>query len=47
MFERGLPLKIVLELLGHSNTSTTANIYTHVIPKEKTNAVETLNDLLC
>jgi len=45
LFERGVPLKIVSELLGHSNISTTANIYTHVIPKEKTNAVETLNDL--
>ncbi|AAM25292.1 site-specific integrase [Thermoanaerobacter sp. CM-CNRG TB177] len=45
LFERGVPLKTVSELLGHSNISITANIYTHVIPKQKTNAVETLNDL--
>lgn len=45
LFERGIPLKTISELLGHSDISITANIYTHVIPKVKTNAVETLNDL--
>jgi len=46
LFERGVPLKVVSELLGHADVSTTANIYTHVMPKEKITAVETLNDLL-
>ncbi|WP_434565122.1 site-specific integrase [Thermoanaerobacterium thermosaccharolyticum] len=45
LFERGIPLKTVSLLLGHSNISITADTYTHVIPKVKTNAVETLNDL--
>lgn len=45
LFERGVPLKTVSMLLGHSNVSITANIYTHVMPKEKITAVETLNDL--
>jgi integrase len=29
--------------LGHSSIEMTANMYTHVIPKQKTNAVEKLN----
>jgi len=45
LFERGIPLKTISELLGHSDISVTADIYTHVMPKEKTNAVEKLNDL--
>lgn len=45
LFERGVPLKTISELLGHSDISVTANIYTHVMPKEKITAVEKLNDL--
>lgn len=45
LFERRVPLKTVSTLLGHSNVAITANIYTHVIPKEKIDAVEKLNDL--
>lgn len=45
LFEKGVPLKTVSELLGHSNISVTANIYTHVMPKDKISAVEKLNDL--
>lgn len=41
-----LQLKVVSELLRHADVSTTANIYIHVMPKEKITAVETLNDLL-
>lgn len=43
LFEKGVPLKTVSELLGHSSIDITADIYTHVMPKEKTNAVEKLN----
>lgn len=45
LFEAGVPLKTVQMLLGHSDLSITADIYTHVMPKEKTNAVEKLNHL--
>ncbi|AWK52803.1 recombinase XerC [Clostridium beijerinckii] len=43
LFENEVPLKTVSELLGHSSIDITANTYTHVIPKEKSNAVEKLN----
>ena len=43
LFENNIPLKTVSELLGHSSIDITANTYTHVIPKEKSNAVEKLN----
>jgi len=36
-------LKTVSELLGHSSIDMTANTYTHVIPKQKSDAVEKLN----
>ncbi|MDF2884161.1 MAG: site-specific recombinase, phage integrase family [Clostridiaceae bacterium] len=45
LFEREVPLKTVSKLLGHSDISITANIYTHVMPKEKISAAEKLNDL--
>lgn len=45
LFEANVPLKTVQTLLGHSDISITANIYTHVMPKEKITAVEKLNDL--
>ncbi|WP_123054503.1 site-specific integrase [Clostridium sp. JN-1] len=45
LFERDVPLKTVQELLGHADISTTANIYTHVLPRQKVKAVDKLNDL--
>ena len=45
LFEKEVPLKTVQMLLGHSNISITADIYTHVIPKEKVKAVDRLNEL--
>lgn len=46
LFEKGVPLKTVQILLGHSNISITANIYTHVMPEEKLKAVDKIDDLL-
>lgn len=43
LFENNVPLKTVSELLGHSSIDITANTYTHVIPKEKSIAVDKLN----
>jgi integrase len=45
LFEREVPLKTVSELLGHSDISITANIYTHVMPEVKITAAEKLNHL--
>ncbi|MFT5871146.1 MAG: integrase [Clostridium sp.] len=45
LFERGVKLKTVSELLGHSNIAITADIYTHVMPKEKNDAADKINDL--
>lgn len=45
LFEREAPLKTVSKLLGHSDTSITANTYTHVLPDEKIKAIEKLNDI--
>jgi integrase len=45
LFEKGVPLKTVQKLLGHSDISITANIYTHVMPEQKIDAAEELNHL--
>ena len=45
LFEKGKALKTVQKLLGHSDISITANIYTHVMPEQKIDAAEELNDL--
>ena len=35
LFERGIDVKVVSELLGHSDVSTTYNTYIHLIKKTK------------
>ena len=46
LFENGVPLKVIQVLLGHSSMDITANIYTHVLPKEKIRAVDVLEQYL-
>lgn len=43
LFELGIPAKIVSELLGHSKVSHTLDIYTHVIPVIKNEAIRCLD----
>ncbi|WP_455819567.1 tyrosine-type recombinase/integrase [Clostridium butyricum] len=45
LFEKGVSLKIIQKLLGHSSLEITADIYTHIINGEKISAVQKLNDL--
>lgn len=45
LFENNVPLKTVQMLMGHSNIKITADVYTHVMPKEKIKAVEKINSL--
>lgn len=45
LFEKGVTPKTVQELMGHSDIKTTMNIYTHVMPEQKEDAINALNDL--
>lgn len=45
LFEASVPVKTVQALLGHSDITTTMNIYTHVMPEEKTKAADSINHL--
>jgi integrase len=46
LIERGVPIKVVSELLGHSSIAITLQIYGHVTPKMRDRAVVELDDLL-
>jgi integrase len=44
LLSMGVPLKVVQELLGHSNFSMTANIYAHVLPSMQQEAMNKMDD---
>ncbi len=46
LFEAGVPIKTVQSLMRHSNSATTLDIYTHVMPEKKAQAVELLEKFL-
>ena len=41
----GVDLKVIQQILGHSNLDITANIYSHVLPSMQEEAVEKMNKL--
>jgi len=43
LFNNGCEVKVVSELLGHSNTKITENIYIHLIQKQKLKAIESID----
>lgn len=45
LFRKGVDVKTVSELLGHSDTGVTYNIYIHLIQEQKVKAIESLDDL--
>jgi len=44
LLSMGVPMKVVQELLGHSNFSTTANVYSHVLLSMQQEAMNKLDD---
>jgi integrase len=46
LFDLGVPLRMVMEILGHSQISTTSGIYTHVMPAQYREVSEALDDCL-
>lgn len=46
MLTKGVPLKVVQKVLGHSQIGVTANIYGHVMPELQREAAEKVGELL-
>lgn len=45
LLAKGVDIKIISELVGHEKVSTTYNIYAHLIPEQKQNSVNLLDEL--
>lgn len=45
LFKNGIDVKVISELLGHSDISITYDIYTHVIDEQKKKAIDILDNL--
>ena len=46
LLAKGVPIKIVSEMLGHSDVSITLSIYAHVLPDMQDSAAEAMDDSL-
>jgi len=46
MLSRSVPVKVVSEMLGHADVSTTLSIYAHVLPDMQGGAARAMDDLL-
>jgi integrase len=42
----GVPLKVVSDILGHTQIAITADLYTHVLPAMKREAVDLMDSIL-
>lgn len=45
LFERGVDVRIISEILGHSSTAVTYNTYVHVIDSMKSKALDLIDDI--
>jgi integrase len=43
--EKGVPIQVIMDRVGHEDRETTEKIYMHVTMKQKTDLVKTLNEL--
>jgi site-specific recombinase XerD len=46
MLAQGVPLRVVMEVLGHSSIGVTANTYSHVMPSLVQDAAEKMAGVL-
>lgn len=46
LLAQGVPLRVVMEILGHSSIQMTADLYTHVVPALEQDAAERIGKLL-
>jgi integrase len=44
LLEKGIPLKVVSERLGHSTIALTADVYSHVTPSMQKQAADVLGE---
>ena len=47
LYEAGVGMKDMQDLLGHADIQTTLNVYTHIRKRQKKAATERLNQFLC
>ena len=43
---RGVPVKVVSEMLGHANVSITLSLYAHILPHMQQQAAQTMDAML-
>jgi integrase len=46
LIAQGVELKVVSELLGHSSIQITSDIYAHILPRVKEQAMDVMNSIL-
>lgn len=46
LFQKGVDIKIISKILGHSKVEVTYNIYVHLIKDQESKAVYLLDDII-